>query len=329
MHIDDRRSSDGRTDDRAGPAADDGAAGAAAWEAFEARLAAVLARMAVDSHLVLSTRGELDEAYHVHFAQGGRPGFRARAVGNRSLPASRALSPAQEERLGALGWQWPSDHCGDHRDFSRQWPMRAPFREVARLAVRTLREVYGVDRPADLVYRRFDDAGRAFVEPALGIEVDGGPWPRPGREVGPAPDEAELAERLEEALRGYLRADEIVHDDDGDVRIRSGSAVVFVRLLPGPPPIVRVFSPVLRGVAPSPELLAAVNDVNVRVVFARALCAADGVFLATELPAAAVDADRIGHACAEVGNLADAIDGELRARFGGETAFEDAPRLLN
>jgi hypothetical protein len=42
-----------------------------------------------------------------------------------------------------------------------------------------------------------------------------------------------------------------------------------------------------------------------------------------------VDADRIGHACAEVGNLADAIDGELRARFGGETAFEDAPRLLN
>ncbi len=329
MHIDDRRRSDGRRDDRAGPAADEGAAGAAAWDAFEERLAAVLERMAVDSHLVLSTRDAQDGTYRVRFAQGGRPGFRAQAVSNRSLPPPRALSPAQEERLGALGWQWPSDHCGDHRDFSRQWPMPAPFPEVARLAVVTLREVYGVERPTDLAYARFDEAGRTFLEPALGIEARSGSWAAQGHGAGTARDDVEVAERLDEALGEYLRTDQLVRDDDGDVRIRSGSAVVFVRLLPGPPPVVRVFSPILRGVAPSPELLSAVNEVNASVVYVRALCAADGVFLAMEIPAQAVDAERVGHACAEVGNLADVLDGELRERFGGKTAFEDTPRLLN
>ena len=149
------------------------------WDEFEGHLAVVLARMAVDTYLILSTPdSEVESAYYVQFAQGGKAGFIAEAVGNAFLAGTRALSPAQEEQLGDLGWQWPQPGSKDYSNFSRQWPMPTPFEEVAHLAIRTLREVYGIDSPSRLVYRRFAKGGPDFAEPGLGIDAEVPSTPR-------------------------------------------------------------------------------------------------------------------------------------------------------
>jgi len=331
MHIDDLTSSDGRMDDRAGPAAEDGAASAATWDAFEQRLAAVLRRMAVDTYLIVSTRDAEDAAYYVQFAQRGRPGFRAEAVSNSFLAGARALSPAQEEHLGRLGWQWPSADGPEDRNFSRQWPQHAPFRDVARLAVRTLRDVYGTRRPSDLVYRRFDDAGRDFAEPDLGIPAEAAHPAHPARTAALArtPGAAEFDALVDRGVRAFLCVDHLVRDEDGDIPIRTEDAFIIVRTLDGPSPAVRVFSPVLRGAAPTYDLLSAVNAVNGRLLYARALWAAGDVIVATEVPAAHATESLVGLACAEIASLAGSLSHELGARFGAEGPARERRPLVD
>ena len=147
------------------------------WEDFEGRLALVLGRMAVDSFLILSTTPNDDYTFYVQFAQGGRAGLRAEAVSNNFLAGRRALSPAQDEQMATMGWQCPTPHNTD-LNYMRQWPMPAPYAEVASLAVRSMREVYRIGRPSALVYRRFARGGHDFAEPGLGIDAEKPMTPR-------------------------------------------------------------------------------------------------------------------------------------------------------
>lgn len=311
-------------DDRTGPAAKEGADAAPMWHAFEERLAAALGRMAVGTFLVIATRAGTESPYYVQFAQGGRPGFRAEVVSNAYLEGSRALSPDQEEALGALGWQWPSPHGTGDRNFSRQWPMPVPFRVVAHLAVRTLREVYGVGRPTELAYRRFDGDDRAFDEPDLGIEPldPGRDGPSPGRrrpvEAGGQADGAGDLEAVAEAgVRDFLHIDQVVRDHMGDIPIRVGDVAMIVRTLDGPSPAIRVFSPVLRDVAAAPALLAAINEANVRLRYARVLWVDEDVLVAAEVPGRYATPELVSLTCMEVCGLAEGVGEELGTCFGG------------
>jgi T3SS (YopN, CesT) and YbjN peptide-binding chaperone 1/T3SS (YopN, CesT) and YbjN peptide-binding chaperone 3 len=299
------------------------------WDEFEGHLAATLARMAVDTYLILTTpANEEESSYYVQFAQGGKAGFRAEAVSNAYLAGTYALSPAQEEQLGDLGWQWPPPRSRDELNFSRQWPMPTPFEEVARLAVRTLREVYGVGGPSRLVYRRFARGGPDFAEPDLGIDAEVPTAPRrQGQPV--APTLAELTPLVESALKAFLNVDELVRDRDGDIPVRMGSAIVFVRTREGTPPMVQVFSPILHGIDSSPGLLDALNEVNSRIHFARVFWAERSVVVAADVSAIRITADHVAFACLQLGSLADHLDDELRERFGGSTAFPTERKLLN
>jgi hypothetical protein len=213
------------------------------WDEFEGRLAAALSRMALDTYFVLTTPiGEDGSSYYIQFAQGGRAGFLAEAVSNAYLSGTRALSPAQEEQLVDLGWQSPSPRAKKDLNFSRQWPMPVPFEEVVRLAVRTLREVYGIERPAELRYRRFARGGPDFAEPDLGIPAEPPGTPRQSGLPG-HPSLAELQPLVDSALKAFLHVDELPRDKDGDIPIRAGSAVVFVHTRDGTPPTVQISLP--------------------------------------------------------------------------------------
>jgi hypothetical protein len=323
MIADQKMRSDGRTDDRTGPAAKAGA-DVPGWQAFEERLAAALARMAVDTFLVVSTHAGTETPYYVQFAQGGRPGFRAEAVSNTYLEGPRALSPDQEETLGQLGWQWPSPHGTQDRNFSRQWPMSVPFRVVAHLAVRTLREAYGVGDPSELVYRRFDDEGNVFGEPGLGIEqLDlgaGSPTPMRRRPVADSRRDAQpdLDDVAEAGVRDFLHIDDVVRDHLGDIPIRVGDVRMIVRTLDGPSLAIRVFSPVLRDVAGGPALLEAINEANMRLRYARVLWVDQEVLVAAEVPGAHAMPELVSLMCTEVCGLAESVGEDLGARFGRE-----------
>ncbi len=65
------------------------------------------------------------------------------------------------------------------------------------------------------------------------------------------PETDDVRPRLTAVLRAYLALgpdEELIVDEDGDVPIRYESAMYFVRLLERDPPLVQVFSHVLRDV---------------------------------------------------------------------------------
>jgi hypothetical protein len=297
------------------------------WEQFEGRLAAVLGRMAAETFLILSTPPDDEHCYYVQFAQGGRGGFRAEAESNNFLAGRWALSPAQEEQLAGLGWQCPMPGDSDV-NFMRQWPTPAPYAEIARLAVRSLREAYGIERPSDLVYRRFAKRGPDFAEPELGIRPER-PTAPSGRGRHAAPKLAELVPLVEQAVKGFLGTDEIVRDKDGDIPIRQGSALLFVRTIDGTPPVVRIFSPVLRGVESSRPLLEALNEINGKLMFGRVLWTSGEVIVSAEVPAVGIGTEQIAFVCLQIGALADRLDDELGGRFGGEKMFDGPKKLVH
>jgi hypothetical protein len=105
--------------------------------------------------------------------------------------------------------------------------------------------------------------------------------------------------------------------------IRSGTAVVYIRLIDAEPPVLRLFSPVLRQVDRTPDLLSELNDLNARLSFLRLFWRDGTVFAAAELLAEAVQADAFTHAFETLADAADFYDEHLEPRFGGQKAYSD------
>ena len=301
------------------------------WADFEARLARVLGRMAPDSFLLLLVNRE-DCNYFVQFAQGGEEGFRAEAVGNAYLRGRWVLAPAKEQRLAELGWVRPVQQAQvapeESRNFFHEWPAPPPYEEIAGLAVRSLREVYEVDRPDELLYRRFAMSGPDFAEPMLGISAEKPHAPRASG-AHSAPTIHQLRPLVEQVVRQFLGVAELEVDQDGDIPIRAGSAMLFVRPVDSVPPVVSIFSPVLSGVERSPDLLEALNQINDRLTFGRVFWHGGVVVAMTELLAIRMSAEQIAFACLHLGALVDQLDDELHDRFGGLRYNDEPKRLLN
>jgi hypothetical protein len=218
----------------------------------------------------------------------------------------------------------------------REWEEPVPFKEVAAIAVQTLREVYGATAPDDLRYRSggFPAHHGPVPDPGLGIPPDrqASDFPAavmvPGQtHPGPEPDEAEAA--LQTALAEFIAGASLVADSDGDIPIRVGSALMFVRPVAGRPPLLQLFSPLVSGVDMTPALLDALNDINRRVLFGRVFWADREVVVSMELTSVGLTAAQIAFACVQLGNLADHLDDVLRGRFGGRTMFEVPKALMN
>jgi hypothetical protein len=132
-----------------------------------------------------------------------------------------------------------------------------------------------------------------------------------------------LSARVTSLLADYLQDDEGDAPDplDAPVSIRSGTALVLVRLVDADPPLVRVFSPLLRDVPSSADLLAELNEINSHLGFLRVFWRDNTVFAAAELLATCVDATNLSHACDGIAELSDYYDERLSHRFGGHTAY--------
>jgi hypothetical protein len=107
--------------------------------------------------------------------------------------------------------------------------------------------------------------------------------------------------------------------------IRCGTAILYLRLVSTDRPVLRVFSPLLRKVERSTELLTELNDLNAKVNFLRLFWRDGTVFAAAELLAASLTATELSNACDWVSDCADYYDVRLHAQFGGELAFTPPP----
>jgi hypothetical protein len=260
-------------------------------------------------YLILQTRD--DEPYYVQVAAGRPEGYRVEAVSNRFLTGWRRLDATAQARLRRLGWRPPTDIGDGPVNWWQCYPQDTPTAEIAELAVGTLRKVFDIPRTTALVYRAFSRAGAEILLPTLGLERDRGPAP--------------LDERVDAALRGFLEVDEIVRDSDGDRPVRSGDAMIYVRVVTDPD-YVAVFAPALVDVSRSPALVDAINDVNTSIRVARAFVTDTAVIFAAEVDDQPDVEAGVINAFNAVSSLAQGYGAELQARFGGHTFFaEPAP----
>jgi hypothetical protein len=99
-----------------------------------------------------------DPNYYVQFAGHGTAGMRAEAASNTYLTEPARLSEDACQALQALGWRRPTyvpvegapPPATGSPNFFIDATGRVPYAHLAALAVRTLRTVYRIRRPADL-----------------------------------------------------------------------------------------------------------------------------------------------------------------------------------
>ncbi|HEX6871185.1 MAG TPA: hypothetical protein VF163_08810 [Micromonosporaceae bacterium] len=297
---------------------------AEAWTEFSRALAEALpalpAGTTLDIHLDPSASGIGEAVYSTSVTPTEDGQLQARAIGNSLLPPEHRLSRAAVADLVALGWSPPGVLAsGDER-----FGLRLPVGEAGRMAAilsRTLRDVYGTPHPAFLVYA-VHPAGDAV--PVLGAarlsteddETDSG-----AVDMSALP----LAEKVATVIAAMLRTtpESLPVDKDGDIGIRSGSAMVFVRVRDNPP-LVDVFSPVLTGVDANEQLYLKLAELTHRMPIGRLYCADDTVWASVPVFGREFQPTHLMLAVQVMTGLADELDDRLHGEFGGKRFFVES-----
>jgi Putative bacterial sensory transduction regulator len=128
---------------------------------------------------------------------------------------------------------------------------------------------------------------------------------------------------VDKILSAYLETDGLVRDEEGDIPIRRGSALYYVRVGHREPYRVEVVSSVLTEVEESYELLRELNEINSGIYGIQAYYRQGRVIFSADMLAETLQAEELERACALISGCADKYDDELQARFGGKKTFED------
>ncbi|MFI5834329.1 T3SS (YopN, CesT) and YbjN peptide-binding chaperone 1 [Micromonospora sp. NPDC051300] len=312
-----------------------------AWREFARALADRLRGLPAGGHLEVTldptASGTGDAVYSVSADAGAEGGLSARAVGNATLPAGYRLDRAAVADMVALGWSPPGVVPGSGEQFGLDCGADEATRLSAVLS-RTLRDVYGAPHPAFLVYLVHDADGEPLpVEPLGTARAEFGP----DRDVEADLDEAlaaaaanagendvlALEERVRTVVSTMLKsdADQVQVDSDGDINIRAGSAMVFVRVRDNPP-LVDVFSPVLTEVEPTERLYVKLSELTNRMPIGRLYCADDTVWASIPVFGRNFQATHLMLAVQVMTGLADELDDRLHGEFGGKRFFGEGDK---
>jgi hypothetical protein len=201
---------------------------------------------------------------------------------------------------------------------------------------RTLRDVYGAPHPAFLVYLVHDvddepidtePLGTARHEPSLeeGLNLDD---LQGAAALAAAAEEAiPLEERVRTvvATMSKTTVEQLQEDADGDIGIRAGSAMVFVRVRDNPP-LVDVFSPILTEVEPTEQLYVKLSELTNRMPIGRLYCAQDTVWASIPVFGRNFQAAHLMLAVQVMTGLADELDDRLHGEFGGKRFFGEGDK---
>jgi len=292
------------------------------WKAFADRLAAALAALGEDQNLILVV-----EHRHrfVQFTGSGTSGLRAEAVSNAYLADTDQLTGHQVAALVAGGWRRPThapDASKSEKDpagspnFFADFDAPVPFEAVADFAVRTLFQVFEVAHPDQLVYNAFHTEGGQLSLPDL--------CRREAQQADSAAEsESSFAQALLAAIREVTGFGDLEFDRDGDICLPlRGSQVVFVRRL-GATPFVRIWSPLVRGVDETTDLLVQLNSLNASAGLVRFSVYDGAVFAEADVAAEPIVAKHVDLALRRFCGATDGVDVMLQRECGGRTAFND------
>ncbi|MEU4557371.1 hypothetical protein AB0F72_03215 [Actinoplanes sp. NPDC023936] len=314
-----------------------------AWREFAAALATLLPTLQPGAHVDITldptASGTGTAIYSVSMRVTPDGFVEALAVGNAELPPEYRMDRAAVADMVALGWSPPGVLPGSGDSFGlRGAPDQA--REVATAVSRTLRDVYGAPHPAFLVYLVHDEEdepiestplGTARHEPAAGGTVDLDDLEDDDAlEAALATVDADVVP-LEERVRTVVATmskttvDQLQVDADGDIGIRAGSAMVFVRVRDNPP-LVDVFSPILTEVEPTEQLYVKLSELTNRMPIGRLYCAQDTVWASIPVFGRNFQAIHLMLAVQVMTGLADELDDRLHGEFGGKRFFVEGDK---
>jgi hypothetical protein len=142
-----------------------------------------------------------------------------------------------------------------------------------------------------------------------------------------AADEVPLEERVRTVVATMSKTpvDQLQVDTDGDIGIRAGSAMVFVRVRENPP-LVDVFSPVLTEVEPTEQLYVKLSELTNRMPIGRLYCAQDTVWASIPVFGRNFQATHLMLAVQVMTGLADELDDRLHGEFGGKRFFGEGDK---
>jgi hypothetical protein len=313
---------------------------AAAWADFDRALAEALPNLPAGSTLDMTldpTASGVGEAvYSVSVDLEGEQ-LRANAVSNSLLPPEYRLSRKSVGELVALGWSPPGVLVAGDERFGLQLPVSDAPR-MAAIVSRTLREGYGTPHPAFLMYS-VDPAAHADAEAEAAAPPLGAARPVPPSSptaVSDAPVALQhgltglsLPDKVATVIAAMLNTtpDALPVDNEGDVGIRSGSAMVFVRVR-DEPPLVDVFSPVLTAVEANEKLYVRLSELTHRMPIGRLYFSGETVWASVPVFGRDFQATHLMLAVQVMTGLADELDDRLHGEFGGKRFFVDSDRQV-
>ncbi len=218
----------------------------AAWKDYRASLAEALDALDEDASIQIEFDSEGVTPYVQALRVDGR--ILLEAASNRFLDDVWKLDKADRRRLRAIGFAKPSEH---RPNYWISLPL-SHVDQVASMAVRALREGFSVMHPSSLC--------------ATGLDWQGEPFPPVAREsqreaTTTFPHDKEQLDALIGEVLDAILSEVPDRDDDGDVPIRTGRTVVYIRTQQGSP-MIRLFAQMARDVDNKDAALREVDRLN-------------------------------------------------------------------
>jgi hypothetical protein len=303
---------------------------AQAWAEFQNRLSEVISMIDDTADLTIGIEsGGSGPAPFVRLSS-PRPGvIRCEAASNAVLGDNFQLSAELLAAMEQQGWQ-PPTVCSEEAAAEEVEPtpnfwIELPQVEsdrLSELAVSALCDIYGVQHPVFLAPDQLAEAlqpiqARVETESSSRVvEVERtdlqATMPRDQQHLDDLVD-AELAE-----IYGHLP----IRDADGDVAIRVGSTMLFLRTSSDGQEVV-LFAPVVHDIAGRSRAAEVLNDLNVEARWVKFQLIKDRVFVTISVLSRPFVPAHLRQAVRILSDVADGIDDDLAAKLNGRTTFSD------
>lgn len=296
---------------------------AEAWVEFEARLSEVISMIDDSGDLTIGTESESDDpGPFVRFSCPSPSRVRCEAASNAALGEDFQLGAEQLSAMEQLGWRSPSGAVSAPTTNFWFEASQEQSDELAALTVGALRDVYGVLHPIFLAPDQLADV----LQPSpLRPEA-----PLHSRSLHVAHDDlAPLLPRNRSHLDQLVEAELAdmygyppLRDAEGDVAIRVGSTMLFLRTAADGQEVI-IFAAVVHDVSGRSRATEVLNDLNVEARWVKFQLVRDRVFVTLSVPAKPFVPAHLHQAVRVVSDTADGIDEELAAKLDGRTTFSD------
>jgi hypothetical protein len=293
---------------------------AAAWAEFQGRLSEIVSMIDESADLTIGTGPPGDGAPFLRLSSPRPHVVQGEAASNAVLGEDFQLSAEQLATMEALGWQPPqvgnvvagANFWFEHDQDDADW--------VAELAVGALRDVYGVQHPIFLAPDQLADLLQPTPTPVEGTAMVLAP---PEQDlVAHIPRDQRHLDELVDAELGRMFGYPPIHDTEGDVAIRVGSTMLFLRTAPDAQEVI-VFAAVVHDVAGRSRAAEVLNDLNVAARWVKFQLVRDRVFVTVSVLARPFLAAHLHQAVRILAETADGIDDELALKLGGRTTFDN------